>query len=122
MEEGAHVVAEVLVVAVDGGVRLGGSPGAGSADAGEDWGDDLIALGKDFERPLFTPIGLYGVAVTFGLFCYELRGIQNCKRLREQAARLEDALALPPGTGQFRDRSLDRLRVQIDNLLSMPRC
>ena len=63
MEEGAHVVAEVLVVAVDGGVGLGGSPGAGSADAGEDWGDDLIAQGEERGD---GPRGLTGDVVAAG--------------------------------------------------------
>ena len=63
VEEGAHVVAEVLVVAVDGGVRLGGSPGAGSVDAGEDWGDDLIAQGEERGD---GPRGLTGAAVARG--------------------------------------------------------
>jgi hypothetical protein len=35
---------------------------------------------------------------------YELRGIQNCKALRMQAAALEEELRIPAGDGQFRDR------------------
>jgi hypothetical protein len=53
-------------------------------------GAGLILVGKNMDRPLLTPIGLYGVAVTLGLFWYELRGIQTCKGLREQATQLED--------------------------------
>jgi hypothetical protein len=67
-------------------------------------GAGLILVGKDLDRPLLTPIGLYGAAVTLGLFWYELRGIQTCKRLRKQAALLEERLRVPSGMGQFRDR------------------
>ena len=54
-------------------------------------------------------IGLFGLAVTLGLFMYELRGIQQCHRLREQAASLEDALGFAAGTAPFRDRPSSRL-------------
>jgi hypothetical protein len=67
-------------------------------------GAGLILVGKNMDRPLLTPIGLYGVAVTLGLFWYELRGIQTCKRLREQATQLENALEVPAGMAQYRDR------------------
>jgi hypothetical protein len=67
-------------------------------------GAGLILVGRSLDRGLLTPIGLYGAAVTLGLFWYELRGIQTCKRLREQAALLEDSLEVPAGMGQFRDR------------------
>src|SRR5688500_3097203 len=51
----------------------------------------LILLADDrINRDYLTAIGLYGLAVTLGLFLYELRGIQTCLRLREQAAALED--------------------------------
>jgi hypothetical protein len=40
---------------------------------------------------------------------YELRGIQHCHALRDQAARLESKLDVPVGCGQFRDRTSSRL-------------
>jgi hypothetical protein len=54
-------------------------------------------------------IGLFGFAATFGLFMYELRGIQHCHELRRQAGRLESALEVPAGSAQFRDISKSRL-------------
>lgn len=54
-------------------------------------------------------IGLLGFAVSFGLFMYELRGIQHCHALRDQAAQLEHELKLPMHCGQFRDRTPSRL-------------
>jgi hypothetical protein len=54
-------------------------------------------------------IGLFGFAVTFGLFMYELRGVQHCQALRKQAGRLEGALSVPAGCGQFRDVTRSRL-------------
>jgi hypothetical protein len=38
------------------------------------------------------------------LFIYELRGIQTCIGLRDHAAALEEALRIPTGHGQFRNR------------------
>jgi hypothetical protein len=64
----------------------------------------LLLLTSDTNTRYFGPIGLYGLAITFGLFMYELRGIQNCKALRRQAAALEEELRIPAGDGQFRDR------------------
>ena len=64
----------------------------------------LLLLTGEADRRYFGPIGLYGLAITFGLFIYELRGIQNCIALREQAAALEQELDIPAGDGQFRDR------------------
>jgi hypothetical protein len=67
-------------------------------------GAGLLLLGRDAGTRFLGPIGLYGLAVGAGLFLYELRGIQTCAALRRQAAGLEDALGVPPGQGQFRDR------------------
>jgi hypothetical protein len=64
----------------------------------------LVLLDGDADTRYFGAIGLYGMAVTAGLFIYELRGIQTCLTLRRQAASLETALGVPPGQGQFRDR------------------
>ena len=48
-------------------------------------------------------IGLFGVAVTLGLFIYEWIGIETCVKLRERGARLEDKLGVPPDMGQFQE-------------------
>lgn len=64
----------------------------------------LLLLGRDADTRFLGAIGLYGLAVTAGLFLYELRGIQRCITLRDQAAALEQALGVPAGLGQFRDR------------------
>jgi hypothetical protein len=64
----------------------------------------LVLLAGDANTRYFGAIGLYGVAITAGLFIYELRGIQLCIALRQQAASLETALGVPAGLGQFRDR------------------
>lgn len=47
------------------------------------------------------PIGVFGVAITLGLFMYELRGIQRCLRLERQAAFLEEQLGLHQPEGSF---------------------
>ncbi len=64
----------------------------------------LLLLGRDADTRFLGAIGLYGLAVTAGLFLYELRAIQRCITLRDQAAALEQALGVPAGLGQFRDR------------------
>jgi len=46
VEQGLHAGAEAFVVAVDAGVCLGWPSWFGSADAGEDRGDDLVAEGE----------------------------------------------------------------------------
>jgi hypothetical protein len=53
-------------------------------------------------RQLLGPIGLLGLAVTAGLFVYELRGMQRCARLEVQACMLEDALGLGKKGGPFK--------------------
>jgi hypothetical protein len=58
-----------------------------------DRGSDIAALGA---------IGVFGVVVTLGLFMYELRGIQRCHRLEDQAGALEYELGLDLRTGPFR--------------------
>jgi hypothetical protein len=51
------------------------------------------------------PVGIYGIAITFGLFIYELHGIAVCKRIMEQAEGLERDLNIPKYRGQYRDRN-----------------
>lgn len=65
----------------------------------------LLLLSKsDAIAKYLIPIGLYGIAVTFGLFLYELHGISVCKQIITQAGILEDELNIPKPIGQFRDR------------------
>src|SRR3712207_3683578 len=40
---------------------------------------------------ILVPIGLFGFMVTFGLFLFELRGIQRCAGLIEVAKYIEDS-------------------------------
>lgn len=46
-------------------------------------------------------IGLFGSALTFGLFSYELRGLRECRQLRRCGQELEEALKLSPSQGRF---------------------
>jgi hypothetical protein len=55
------------------------------------------------DRKLLAPIGLFGVAVTFGLFMYELRGIEDCTALRHRAWNMEQRLGIPKDVSQFGD-------------------
>ena len=64
----------------------------------------LLLLTGDANTRYFGPIGLYGLAITLGLFLCELRGIQSCIALRKQAAALEEKQDIPAGHGQFRNR------------------
>lgn len=51
------------------------------------------------------PVGVYGMAITAGLFIYELHGIAVCKQIMEQARDLETHLHVPEYSGQYRDRN-----------------
>jgi hypothetical protein len=44
------------------------------------------------QLPYLLPIGIFGALVTLGLFCYELRGIQECHALRECGKSVEQKL------------------------------
>src|SRR2546428_13233104 len=44
---------------------------------------------------LIAAAGAFGVVVTIGLFFYELRGIAECRLLRERGAKLEKKLLIP---------------------------
>ena len=44
----------------------------------------FILLGTLNNQTVLAPIGLFGVAVTLGLFVYELRGIEDCTMLRRR--------------------------------------
>lgn len=68
-------------------------------------GGIVLLLGRDeqLESDLLLAVGLFGFAVTLGLFIYEYRGIKTCVQLRDYAGRLEDQLHIPKGMGQFRE-------------------
>ena len=68
----------------------------------------LLLRKSDTVDKYLTPIGIYGVAVTLGLFIYELYGISVCKRIIDQAGWLEGELCIPEPMGQYRDRQRDK--------------
>jgi hypothetical protein len=53
------------------------------------------------------PIGLFGVLVTLGLFCYELRGLKRCGKILIVGRELEKELKLKHG--QFLARLEDKV-------------
>jgi hypothetical protein len=61
-------------------------------------GSGIVVLLTRRSEPIDTTylyaIGLFGFLITLGLFIYELRGIQHCKRLNQLASRLEEQLHL----------------------------
>jgi hypothetical protein len=74
----------------------------------------LLLIGKqDTFGKYLTPIGIYGVAATLGLFIYELYGVSVCKQIMEQAGKLESRLGIPEPMGQFRDRKQDTPRQRL---------
>lgn len=52
--------------------------------------------------PYFGPMGVFGMAVTLGLFFYELYGIKKCTALIGAGKELEKQLKIE--SGQFRER------------------
>jgi hypothetical protein len=77
-------------------------------------GIGLLLIGErgTFESYL-TPIGIYGLVATSGLFIYELYGISVCKQIMGQAAGLEKRLNIPESMGQFRDRKESKPRERL---------
>ena len=61
----------------------------------------LILAEKDTVKDYLGPIGIFGAAVTLGLFVYELRGIQRCKALIDTGKNIEDRMGVQ---GQFGSR------------------
>jgi hypothetical protein len=59
------------------------------------------------DRKLLIAVGLFGVAVTVGLFMYELRGIEDCTVLRRHARDVEGLLQIPGEAHQFDEGSLE---------------
>jgi hypothetical protein len=54
----------------------------------------LLLARTDTSTAHFAAIGLFGFAVTFGLFMYDLRGIQDCVELRKRASNIEARLSM----------------------------
>jgi hypothetical protein len=52
----------------------------------------FIGTGKHFDQRLLLPVGIFGVTVSLGLFCYELRGMLLCHELRDRGGKLERAM------------------------------
>jgi hypothetical protein len=65
---------------------------------------------------LLVAIGVFGVVVTFGLFLYELRGVQDCVLLRGRAAALEEKMDIPVEMSQFRGRKRGMLGGLVDEI------
>jgi hypothetical protein len=64
----------------------------------------LLLQGNELPEPeLLQAIGLFGCAITLGLFIYEWRGIETCIDLRTYAGGLEEKLGIPHGMRQFKD-------------------
>jgi hypothetical protein len=92
----------------------------------------IIGTRKDFDLRLLLPVGLFGVAVTLGLFCYELRGMLLCVELVNRGEKLERVMQQPESDpeaevqGHFLDRTehsriRDALRLLKENLvISVP--
>ena len=80
------------------GVWVLGSPGAGSADAGEDWGDDLIAQGEERGD---GPRGLTGDVVAAGpaSFDHEVFAAQLAHIVAGLPERV--GVFVLPGPGEF---------------------
>jgi hypothetical protein len=62
----------------------------------------LILAEKETVKEYLAPIGVFGAAVTLGLFVYELRGIQRCKALIKAGKALETEMEI--ADGQFGSR------------------
>lgn len=64
----------------------------------------LLLTGRTngFALDFFLPVGLFGLVVTLGLFCYEIYGIEKCHALIIAGKAMESSLGL--ATGQFQQR------------------
>jgi hypothetical protein len=71
----------------------------------------FIGTGRHFNQRLLLPVGIFGVTVSLGLFCYELRGMFSCHELRDRGGELERAMQQSVGDakeimpGHFLDRT-----------------
>jgi hypothetical protein len=68
----------------------------------------LTGKADGLAKVLFLPIGVFGIAVTLGLFSYEIYGIKKCHALIEVGQTMETSLGLD--AGQFRNRPREVLR------------
>jgi hypothetical protein len=68
----------------------------------------MILSEKDTVKEYLGPIGIFGAAVTLGLFIYELRGIQRCKALIGEGKSLETEMGIVGG--QFISSPKGKLR------------
>jgi hypothetical protein len=59
---------------------------------------------NNLHRVFLGPLGIFGLFVTVGLFIYELRGMQRCRRLEEQGKALEKKMQLDADLGPFRSQ------------------
>jgi hypothetical protein len=64
-------------------------------------GAGIFLLLEEQNLQALPAIGLFGFAVTLGLFIYELTGIRTCIDLRKRGKRLEERLGIPCDKGQF---------------------
>jgi hypothetical protein len=65
----------------------------------------FLLLGDAESKPAdgdLIGIGLFGFVVTFGLFLYDLHGIQDCILLRRRGEKIEERLELDPRHSHFR--------------------
>jgi hypothetical protein len=62
----------------------------------------LTGRADGLAEEFFAPAGVFGVAVTLGLFTYEIYGIRKCHALIEAGKKMEAALGL--ASGQFTER------------------
>jgi hypothetical protein len=75
-------------------------------------GGIFLLLNKDIAtlaelKPFFLPIGLFGFAITFGLFAYEIYGIKKCHALTLGGKQMEGWLHSDgPFTGCPREEEL----------------
>ena len=69
----------------------------------------FLLLDKPIKTPdttfttLLVAAGIFGAAVTFGLFFYELSGMRECHRLRECGENLESQLKLKSHWSRFQN-------------------
>jgi hypothetical protein len=69
----------------------------------------IIRSPGNVDQRLLLPVGIFGLAVTLGLFVYELRGIFLCHELRNRGELLERAMQRPEAADELmRGHFLDR--------------
>jgi hypothetical protein len=61
----------------------------------------LLDKASASKAPLLFAAGVFGVAITVGLYCYEHRGMKECVLLRERGANLERELRLVEDYSRF---------------------